>query len=185
MSAEKVSRTPNLSACRQVAAPPASRRRRSSAAPTWILTLPGELARVVAFDAELATAVFGVFADELGRWQRQRANALGIAQPQTGSLLEIQRFAVARGSLECPLRRTDARHRSYKVELEQTPAAPASSRPPCAAPTAPSSPSPAPSAPRAPPAPTPPPTARPAPRRADPRRARGRPVRLQSGGSLG
>lgn len=30
----------------------------------WVLTLPRELARVVAFDAELATAVFGVFADE-------------------------------------------------------------------------------------------------------------------------
>jgi len=59
----------------------------------WVLTLPGELARVVAFDADLATAVFGVFADELARWQRDRANGLGIADPQTGSLLEIQRFA--------------------------------------------------------------------------------------------
>ncbi len=59
----------------------------------WVLTLPGELARVVAFDAELATAVFGVFAEELARWQRKRANDLGIAAPQTGSLLEIQRFA--------------------------------------------------------------------------------------------
>jgi hypothetical protein len=59
----------------------------------WVLTLPGELARVVAFDADLATAVFGVFADELARWQRERANNLGIAGPQTGSLLENQRFA--------------------------------------------------------------------------------------------
>ncbi len=59
----------------------------------WVLTLPGELARVVAFDADLATAVFGVFADELARWQRERANDMGIADPQTGSLLEIQRFA--------------------------------------------------------------------------------------------
>ena len=59
----------------------------------WVLTLPGELARVVAFDGELSTAVFGVFADELSRWQRERANDLGIADPQTGSLLEIQRFA--------------------------------------------------------------------------------------------
>jgi hypothetical protein len=48
---------------------------------------------VVAFDADLATAVFGVFAEELARWQRKRANDLGIAAPQTGSLLEIQRFA--------------------------------------------------------------------------------------------
>jgi len=59
----------------------------------WVLTLPGELARVVAFDADLATAVFGVFADELARWQRARANDLGFAEPETGSLLEIQRFA--------------------------------------------------------------------------------------------
>jgi len=33
------------------------------------------------------------FADELARWQRERANDLGIADPQTGSLLEIKRFA--------------------------------------------------------------------------------------------
>ncbi len=59
----------------------------------WVLTLPGELARVVAFDADLATAVFGVFAAELARWQRERANDLGIAHSQTGCLLEIQRFA--------------------------------------------------------------------------------------------
>jgi len=26
----------------------------------WVLTLPGELARVVAFDADLGTAVFGL-----------------------------------------------------------------------------------------------------------------------------
>lgn len=57
----------------------------------WVLTLPGELARVVAFDANLATAVFGVFADEVARWQRERARDLGIAE--TGCVLEIQRFA--------------------------------------------------------------------------------------------
>lgn len=59
----------------------------------WVLTLPGELARVVAFDAGLATAVFGVFADELARWQRDRASEVGIAAPETGCLVEIQRFA--------------------------------------------------------------------------------------------
>jgi len=37
---------------------------------------------VVAFDADLSTAVFGVFADELARWQRERANDLGIADLQ-------------------------------------------------------------------------------------------------------
>jgi hypothetical protein len=59
----------------------------------WVLTLPGELARVVAFDADLATAVFGVFADELARWQRERASKTGVASPETACLLEIQRFA--------------------------------------------------------------------------------------------
>jgi hypothetical protein len=59
----------------------------------WVLTLPGELARVVAFDADLATAVFGVFADELARWQRERAHDVGLAAPETGCVLEIQRFA--------------------------------------------------------------------------------------------
>ena len=59
----------------------------------WVLTQSVELARVVAFDAELAMAVFGVFADERARWQRERAIDLGLANPQTGGLLEIQRFA--------------------------------------------------------------------------------------------
>jgi hypothetical protein len=59
----------------------------------WVLTLPGELARVVAFDADLATAVFGGFADELARWQRERAHDVGLAAPETACVLEIQRFA--------------------------------------------------------------------------------------------
>ena len=59
----------------------------------WVLTLPGELARVVAFDADLATAVFGVFADEVARWQRERADKGGFTAAETGCLLEIQRFA--------------------------------------------------------------------------------------------
>jgi hypothetical protein len=50
-------------------------------------------ARVVALDAELATAVFGVFADEVARWQRERAHEVRIAAPATGCVLEIQRFA--------------------------------------------------------------------------------------------
>jgi hypothetical protein len=58
----------------------------------WVLTLPGELARVVAFDAVLATAVFGAFADEVARWQRERAHDVGIAKAQTGCVLEIQRL---------------------------------------------------------------------------------------------
>ena len=41
----------------------------------------------------LATAVFGVFADEVARWQRERAHEVRIAAPETGCVLEIQRFA--------------------------------------------------------------------------------------------
>ena len=50
--------------------PPRSRSARREGAPEGsdhILTVPGELARVVAFDLDLATTVFGVFADELAR----------------------------------------------------------------------------------------------------------------------
>jgi len=58
----------------------------------WVLTLPGELAHVVAADGDLATAVFGVFADELARWQQERAPDVGLAAPEIGCVLEIQRF---------------------------------------------------------------------------------------------
>ena len=34
----------------------------------WVLTLPSQLARAVAYDAPLAAEVFGLLADELGRW---------------------------------------------------------------------------------------------------------------------
>ena len=61
----------------------------------WVFTLPWELARAVAFDAELCSGVFGVLAEEIARWQCSRARQAGIAAPQTGSILEIQRFADA------------------------------------------------------------------------------------------
>jgi len=76
--------------------PPRSRSARREGAPEGsdhVLTVPGELARVVAFDLDLATTVFGVFADELARWQRERAHDVGLAKPETGSLLEIRRIA--------------------------------------------------------------------------------------------
>ncbi len=59
----------------------------------WVLTLPWELARAVAFDAKLSSQLFALFADELGRWYRAGAEKAGIASPQTGCVLEIQRFA--------------------------------------------------------------------------------------------
>lgn len=59
----------------------------------WVLTLPWDLARAVAFDAELCRRVFGLLAEEIARWQRSRARAAGIDDPEAGSILEIQRFA--------------------------------------------------------------------------------------------
>jgi len=59
----------------------------------FVLTLPSDVARVVAFDATLAGDVFGAFADELARWQCAQAQDAGIAEPQAGCVLEIQRFA--------------------------------------------------------------------------------------------
>jgi len=59
----------------------------------WVLTLPPELARRVAFDAELAGKVFGLFAAELARWQEETARAAGVDDPQAGSVMEVQRFA--------------------------------------------------------------------------------------------
>ena len=59
----------------------------------WVLTLPPELARRVAFDAELAGKVFGLFAAELARWQEETARATGVDDPHAGSVMEVQRFA--------------------------------------------------------------------------------------------
>jgi len=61
----------------------------------WVLTLPWELARAVAFDARLCGRVFGFLADEIARWQCRRARAAGIRSPHAGSIVEIQRFADA------------------------------------------------------------------------------------------
>ena len=61
----------------------------------WVLTLPWELARAVAYDADLCSRVFAIFAEEVGRWQCQRASARGFASTKAGSILEIQRFADA------------------------------------------------------------------------------------------
>ena len=59
----------------------------------WVLTLPWDLARRVAFDASLCAAVFAIFADTLSRWHCDRAIASGVAAPSAGCVLEVQRFA--------------------------------------------------------------------------------------------
>lgn len=57
------------------------------------MTLPWEPARAVAFDAELCGRVFGLWAEEIARWQCSRARAAGVDSPRTGCVLELQRFA--------------------------------------------------------------------------------------------
>ena len=61
----------------------------------WVLTLPWELARAVAYDADLCSRVFAIFADEVARWQCTRADAHELAGARAGAILEIQRFADA------------------------------------------------------------------------------------------
>jgi hypothetical protein len=59
----------------------------------WVVTLPWELARAVAYDSRLTAGVFGLFADELTRWYTTCAREGGIVSPYAGCVLEIQRFA--------------------------------------------------------------------------------------------
>jgi hypothetical protein len=59
----------------------------------WVFTMPGDLASLVAFDASLCAAVVGIFADEVNAWHHDCARQEGIETPQTGCVLEIQRFA--------------------------------------------------------------------------------------------
>ena len=61
----------------------------------WVLTLPSDLARAVAYDADLCSGVFAAFAAELRSWARSRAESQGVTGSDTGCVLEIQRFADA------------------------------------------------------------------------------------------
>jgi putative transposase len=61
----------------------------------FVLTLPGDLCRVVAFDSSLSTAVFTIFADVIQGWYRAQADARGVLSPHAGCVLEIQRHADA------------------------------------------------------------------------------------------
>jgi hypothetical protein len=61
----------------------------------WVLTLPSELARAVAFDADLCSAVFACLPAELRSRARALAESQGHKGADTGCVLEIQRFADA------------------------------------------------------------------------------------------
>ena len=63
----------------------------------WTLTLPSDLARRVAFDRSLCSAVFRIFADCVQGWYEAQARSAGIAEPHGGSILQIQRFTDGAG----------------------------------------------------------------------------------------
>ena len=70
----------------------------SSQAPyrQWVLTLPWDLARAVAYDRSLCIAVLAVFASELRRWHEARAADVGVTGA-AGCVMELQRFADGAG----------------------------------------------------------------------------------------
>jgi hypothetical protein len=59
----------------------------------WTFTLPWDLARRVAFDRSLCSAVFRIFSDSVQSWYEAQARDGGIESPSGGCILQIQRFA--------------------------------------------------------------------------------------------
>jgi len=59
----------------------------------WILTMPWDLSRAIAYDASLCAAVMAIFAAELERWHCKCARDGGVRSPHAGSIIEVQRFA--------------------------------------------------------------------------------------------
>src|SRR5437773_1711393 len=64
----------------------------------WVLTAPHEIRRVLALRPDALTAENRIFAEEIARWQKQKAKALGVDGGETGSVTFVQRFDGALGS---------------------------------------------------------------------------------------
>ena len=58
----------------------------------WVLTVPSEVRRVLALRPEALTAQNRIFVEEIGRWQKGKAQARGIEAGETGSVTFVQRF---------------------------------------------------------------------------------------------
>ena len=58
----------------------------------WVLSLPRQVRFLLARDPDLLTQVLGVFLRKVFAWQRRRARAHGIDDPQCGAVTFIQRF---------------------------------------------------------------------------------------------
>jgi hypothetical protein len=57
-----------------------------------VLTVPFEVRRVLALRPDTLTAQGRIFIEEIGRWQKQQAEAQGIEGGETGGVLFVQRF---------------------------------------------------------------------------------------------
>lgn len=58
----------------------------------WVLAVPWELRGVLAARADALTAVSRIFVEEVFRRHRERAEALGVADPRCGAVTHVQRF---------------------------------------------------------------------------------------------
>jgi len=58
----------------------------------WVLSLPRQVRFLLARDTDLLTRVLGVFLRKVFAWQRRRARAHGIDDPQCGAVTFVQRF---------------------------------------------------------------------------------------------
>jgi hypothetical protein len=64
----------------------------------WVLTAPFEVRRVLALRPEALTACNRLFVEEIARWQKDKAKALGTPGGETGSVTFVQRFNATLGS---------------------------------------------------------------------------------------
>ena len=64
----------------------------------WVLSVPFALRYRLAYDAEMVTAVLGVFIRALFGLYRRMARDYGIDQTQCGAVTFVQRFGVGRQS---------------------------------------------------------------------------------------
>jgi len=58
----------------------------------WVLTVPFELRLLLAAKPETLSAIGRIFVQEIQRWQREHARALGYARPETAAVSFCQRF---------------------------------------------------------------------------------------------
>jgi hypothetical protein len=58
----------------------------------WVLSLPRHVRFLIARDSDLLTRVLGVSLRKVFAWQRRRARAYGIDDPQCGAVTFVQRF---------------------------------------------------------------------------------------------